>query len=80
MRIFIYEDLPVVSPNWHSDGGLVVVAAEQPRTIWVEAAYGEPGYGEGGGMDHALPEPTAVYPIAGDAEPRTFVFPDAGCC
>ena len=79
MKIFIYQDLPTITTNYHEGGSLAIVAEEQPtewvipRPDWMYADDERLG-------TVALPEPTAVYPIAGDAEPRTFVFPDAGCC
>ena len=79
MKIFIYEDLPKITTNWHAGGSLAIVAEEQPTEWAIDAEDWTDADDERLGTV-ALPEPTAVYPIEGGAEPRTFVFPDAGCC
>ena len=78
MRIFIYQDLPRITTRWHPDGSLAIVAEDQPTEWVIESEDWMDADDERETV--RLPEPTAVYHIAGDAEPRTFVFPNAGCC
>lgn len=74
MNVYVYEYVDELTSAYHSGGGLVVIADEQP-TVWhLNHTYAGPA------KDVALPEPTAVYELVGDVEPKTFLFPDAGCC
>lgn len=77
MKVYIYEDVEV-SSSYHNYGGLVIISDEQPKTHSFE--HYDFKVKEYVTKTVELPEPDHVYPIAGNAEPQTFVFPDSGCC
>jgi hypothetical protein len=74
-KIFIWEFINNLTKNWHSDGGLVVVADSLYDAV-VNAS-----------MDHGVEftdeeskKPSAVYDLSCPAEDKVFIFPNAGCC
>jgi hypothetical protein len=74
MKMFIFEGVSELTYNYHSEGGLVVVAEneEQVNEIVKEDEYIK-----------LTPEDwknVITYEIAGNVEPKYYVFPDAGCC
>ena len=71
MKIYIWENVTAVTNNYHDGGGIAVIAESR------EAARALLPYKKCGAH---VAEPDAEYEIAGDAAPRVFVFPDAGCC
>jgi hypothetical protein len=78
MTVFVWDDVDDLTRSYHSGGGLVVVARdlEHARELVVLESLRE-----GSSLDlKELPgEPTATY-RTGVAEPRVYVFPNAGCC
>lgn len=74
MKIFIFESLSTVSPNYHSEGGLAVVAKDKKQ---VEELIEKQQYIE---IDDEEWQDVLIYELKEDAEPKVFVFPDAGCC
>lgn len=74
MKVFVFEQLGQVSGSYHSEGGLIVVAAntEQAKRLIAEDPFIE-----------ITPDEWAEvveYELLRTTEPRVFVFPDAGCC
>lgn len=74
MIMLVFESVKDLTRNFHSGGGLVVVAETRQHAMGliredpdIQLAQEE--------WDAAL-----EYPLCGDSEPRLFVFPDAGCC
>jgi len=72
MKVFVWEELDNVSPNYHSEGGLLVVAESLSAAIVLAESKDFVVVGE--------TEPDYVYETTDDAEPRVLVFPNAGCC
>lgn len=74
MNIYIFEGVDHVSSNYHSNGGLVVIARDVDHVLELIAT------------DDAIiltADDIArckVYPLEGDHTAQIFVFPDAGCC
>lgn len=75
MKIFIFEYLDQVSDNWHGGGGLTVIAKDKAQVTEMVNADKDIVIGEEEWED------VKVYDLADEhAEPKIFVFPDAGCC
>lgn len=72
MKVFVWEELDNVSPNYHSEGGLLVVAESLSAAIFLAESKDFVVVGE--------TEPNHVYETTDDVEPRVLVFPNAGCC
>lgn len=82
MNVYIWERLAQLTGSYHSGGGAVVVADSLEAARQMVLGYyakemahetdPEP-------CDVTASEPDAVYPCEA-AEPRLFVFPNAGCC
>jgi hypothetical protein len=73
VKIFVWVFVDKLTDNWHSGGGLVVVAEDEAAaraSLLVDNAVDL-------SADKA---PDHVYELAGVAEPKFFIFPDAGCC
>jgi hypothetical protein len=73
MRVYIWERIQELTDNYHSDGGLVVVAANLQRAIELAEA-------EGVTFSDKETIPTINYSVVADVEEKVFIFPDAGCC
>jgi hypothetical protein len=69
MKVFIWENLDDITPNWHDGGGVLVVAET------VEAKRQIPRRGSD---PDSIPDPDHTWPVT--ADPRVIVFPDSGCC
>lgn len=72
MRVFIWEKVNQCSNNYHSEGGVVVIADNLKRAVEIANQVQ--------GCDIQSSEmPDDVYSIIADEE-KVFIFPDAGCC
>jgi hypothetical protein len=76
MKVFIWERIQKLTDNYHSDGGLVVVAANLQRAVELAEAE-EVEFSKG---DYDELTPSNVYNTDDSAEEKVFIFPDAGCC
>ena len=74
MRLFLFKRIDQVSENYHSEGGLVIVAnnLDHARAIIMDMADIEP-------TDEEWAE-VVTFDLAADYAPTVYVFPDAGCC
>ena len=74
-KIFIWERVDGATGNWHTEGGVVVIAES------LETAR---DYLRGIVQDNCealTVEPDATFDLANDdVEPESFIFPDSGCC
>jgi len=71
MNVYIWDNIDGLTSNYHSDGGLVIVASTIEAAQVQATAEGLP----------TLPNPTRVLKCASKKEdPQVFVFPNAGCC
>ena len=68
--MFIWENVDHLTDNYHSGGGLAVVAATLERARELAPQ----------GSSARTEAPDHVYMLAEPAEERALVFPDAGCC
>jgi hypothetical protein len=76
MKVFIWERIEKLTDNWHTDGGLVVVAANLQRAVELAEAEGVE-FSKG---DYDELTPSNLYNTDDSAEEKVFIFPDAGCC
>jgi flagellar motor switch protein FliG len=69
MKTFIWKELDNVSSNYHSGGGLVVIAEtlKKAKEIAEEDVY-------------IKIDKKPDYQYEGGIKEKVFVFPDAGCC
>ena len=74
MKMFIFEDVNQVSDNYHSEGGLAVVAKDKEHVYQLIEEYGDIEITEDEWQK------AWFYELVDNADPRVFVFPDAGCC
>lgn len=81
MNVYIWDRLECVSANYHSGGGLLIVAEslEAARQIIAEK-LDDPGPRYPVNCDGKTVDPTVVLPTSDNASPMMMVFPDAGCC
>lgn len=77
MKVFIWQRIQELTDNYHSDGGLVVVAANLQRAVELAEAEGVKFSKE---EDYDELTPTNVYNTDDSTEEKVFIFPDAGCC
>ena len=73
MKVYIWNRLDGVTGNWHSDGGLVIIARSMAHVEKLLDGYLDVGIDK---------DPDLVLRIDKDqkVEERVTVFPDAGCC
>lgn len=75
MQIFIFESISQVSGNYHSGGGLVIIAESKEKAIELIATDKDIQ------PDEKEWEEVETYKLADtDIKPKYFVMPDAGCC
>lgn len=75
MNVYIVQDAGEVSGNYHSDGGLTVIAKdlEQAKTLATAAGAKLTDEEWATAVVHQLRYSRGV-------EPKAFIFPNAGCC
>jgi hypothetical protein len=73
MKVFVWERLEHATNNYHSEGGVIVVAETVERAK--ELAQ-EQGVTFGNQYDTEVIE----YELVGSHEEKVIVFPDSGCC
>lgn len=72
MKVFIWQYVDQCSENYHSEGGVVVLAEDEAYARRMANAV------DGCSIkDTEMPD--YVRDVAG-CEGRAFIFPDAGCC
>ncbi len=71
MKIFIWENIEKLTDNWHSNGGLVVIAENITRAKELAREKGVKfGKGYTGAITHKI-----------DAiKEKVYIFENAGCC
>ena len=74
MKMFVFEYINQVSPNYHTEGGLMVIAKDKEQVIQLIEDYGNIE------IDKEEWADVIIYELKNNEEPRVFVFPDAGCC
>lgn len=74
MKMFVFEYIDQVSPNYHPEGGLMIVAKDKEQLEELIKAEGDIE------ITNEEWEKVIIYKLANEEEPRVFVFPDAGCC
>ncbi len=86
MKIFIFEDVDKVSSNYHTRGGLVVIAEDRNSVeSLIQAENKKPKWGVGD-PNNAIQLTESDWAdvteleLAESPQPRVIVFPDAGCC
>jgi hypothetical protein len=86
VNIYIFPYIDPITENWHSGGGLVIVARdlEQAQAL-VNANAAERGIGAVALQNEEKEDDNeriemVTYPLEGKHEARLFVFQDAGCC
>jgi UDP-N-acetylmuramate-alanine ligase len=74
MKLFVFQYIGQVSENYHSGGGLAIVANDEEH---VKELVQKEEYIEVSEKDW---EQVVIYNISDNTEAKIFVFPDAGCC
>lgn len=76
MKMFIWDRVKRVTSNWHSEGGVVVLAdsLETARDLIKKRQE------EDRECEAMTKEPDRVFVLAEGYEPQIMVFPDSGCC
>ena len=89
MKVWVFQRIASVSDSYHGGGGLAVVASSPTEAKkLMRRVNGTPvteGYEWGPKVAIDVDavdfrKATATYEAGAGAEPRVFVFPDAGCC
>ena len=84
MKVFVWEDLDRVSNNYHSNGGLLVVAStlEEAKALVEKPMPSYKGQPEQYWEQSVKIDqrPDYVFDVVGQVEPMVLVFPNAGCC
>jgi hypothetical protein len=77
MKLFIWKSVRNLTENYHSDGGLVVVAKDlDDARIFLKNHL---NYAEAD-CEAFTTDPDATYELANNHINAFYVFPDAGCC
>ena len=74
MRIFIFENVEQMTANYHSRGGLVVIAENAPDVKALIKDYPHITLTEDDWNN------SKSYALKHAPEKELFIFPDAGCC
>lgn len=74
MKIFIFEEIEQLTYNYHSGGGLVVVAQDQVHAKELVSADSNIV------LDKKDWSAAKIYDVRGKVESTMYIFPDAGCC
>jgi hypothetical protein len=74
MKLFIFEEVEKLTYNYHSGGGLVVIAED------TEAAKALISTDSDITITEEEWSKVKVYELMDNEEPAMFIFPDAGCC
>lgn len=74
MKMYVFQYNDQVSENYHSGGGLMVIAknTEHVKELIEKEEYIK--------ITNDEWQEVIVYELKEDEKPRIFVFPDAGCC
>ena len=81
MNLYLWERLAYVSTNYHSEGGLVVIANDEDHAKTLIDAYNEASENLGRIVfEENEWERHEIFPLASETQPRVIIFPDAGCC
>ena len=92
MKIFIWQYISNISTSYHDNGGVAIIASDidaaralflangsfRKESSWSVAEPDAEYNPENKDGDIRLVEPDFSADI--DADPRVFIFPDAGCC
>lgn len=87
MKIFIWQNIAELTSNFHSGGGLVVIAENEAEAVKAAQEKGakfttyDPHYPKTGNLREEKTDYLS-YDLSPDttASPAVFIFPDAGCC
>lgn len=77
MKIFIWERVGNMSDNWHSEGGVVIVAKnlQEARRIYSSEEYTEEELTEEGIDNIFVSKPNRVYELKNKEFSEIFTFP-----
>jgi len=80
MNIYVWKYAGPVTTEWHSGGGVMVVAtnSDVARHLWEEYCR-EEGIKDTSALDDAPDAEYALNPLHGYSD-EVMVFPDIGCC
>ncbi|SEC54356.1 hypothetical protein [Arthrobacter woluwensis] len=80
-KLYLYEDVEIVSGRYHPGGGLVIITSGNPQAAYVrylDLVQDTAEYPRSARPN--LPAPTRSIEVP-DAEPDCIAaFPDSGCC
>jgi hypothetical protein len=83
-KIFIFEYVRELTGNFHSGGGLVVIAENLERAIQMaKSTKKQHSYVEKDDfieLDDEEIKNVSMYDLQGEVEEKLMIFPDAGCC
>ena len=74
MKIYIFEDVEKLTCNYHSSGGLVVIAEDREAVKKIISSKSSIILTKDDWKN------VDVYTTSNDVEPVMYIFPDAGCC
>lgn len=72
MNIYIWRRVEKATGSWHSEGGVIAIAASEDRARELALAQ----RCEIAPDEHV----DAVHELVGEQPEAVFIFPDAGCC
>jgi hypothetical protein len=74
MKMFIFEYIDQVSSNYHTAGGLAIIANDEDHVK--DLIKNDPSIE----ITNEEWKRVIVYELKNEETPKIFVFPDAGCC
>lgn len=74
MQVFIFPHLEQVSGNYHTNGGAVIIAENDEKARQLAEQT------DGLQISESEWQTAEVFTISGDAPPKVYIYPDAGCC
>ena len=72
MKIFIWMRISTATDNYHSEGGVVVIAEDEPTARRMA--------NEIRGCEISVQQNPDVVRECSDGDAAVFIFPDSGCC
>lgn len=82
MKIFIFESVGQLTPNYHSGGALIIIAETLEKSLLMAKEYRTKYSFETHDINLTEEEINNVktFELKKDTEEKIFIFPDSGCC
>lgn len=85
MRLFVWKELPLVTGNYHPEGGVIVIhnslqEAKDLLETTVQEKLQDQIEEQEFYEEFKITEPDFTCAVSNKKKPVIFIFPNAGCC